>query len=393
MSKFYKSIKDPSRVLLYVDMWPGDLVHERKLAGIRRYAEMRGWTVMILGSEESRPNRLVAKLQRIVPYACIVESSHGHRDLPPGLFCGVPTVYLDCPKNLYGGRIPRIIHDGTATVREAFRELSSNHPDAYAVVGHAFPYFWSLQRIRDFKALVRQEEKKCIVFSCSQELSDSERAKRMFDWVSKLPRKCAVFAVNDEVALEVVEACRKSGRLIPTDMTLVGVDNREHLCEYSSPTISSVQVDFERAGYCAAKFLDERMKTGGGKVETFGPLMVVRRESTRGFGRREPRMLAAIDLIRREACNGLRARDVAKLFTGTRRLVDIRFREAFGHSILDEIQSVRFEKVFFLLAKTNVAVSTIAGQCGFSSEITLREQFRNRTGMSMTAWRQMNARR
>lgn len=377
-------------VLAYVDMWPGDLVHERRLAGIRRYAEQRGWEVRTLKDAESRPLCLRGNLKRIGPIGCVVDSSHGHKDLPPRMFRGIPTVYLDCPPKLYGGRILRVVHDGAATVREAFRELSSNHPSAYAVVGHAVPYFWSRQRVRIFKALVRQGGRRCVVFPGPRELPLPERAKRLAGWVEKLPRKCAVFAINDEVALEVVAACRKAGRQIPSEMTLVGVDNREHLCEDISPTISSVQVDFERAGYRAAKLLDERITVGCGQVEMFGPLMTVRRESTRGFGRREPRMLAAIDLIRREACNGLRARDVAKLFEGTRRLVDLRFRETFGHSILDEIQNVRFEKVLFLLSKTNMSLASIAGQSGFGSEITLREQFRKRMGMPMSAWRRVN---
>ena len=67
------------------------------------------------------------------------------------------------------------------------------------------------------------------------------------------------------------------------------------------------------------------------------PLQIVRRESTRGFGRYEPRVLKVLETIRRESCNGLRARDVVKMMCGSRRLTELRFREAFGHSILDEI--------------------------------------------------------
>ena len=44
--------------------------------------------------------------------------------------------------------------------------------------------------------------------------------------------------------------------------------------------------------------------------------MVVRRESTRGFGRREHRILPVVELIRREACNGLTAREAMKGIVG-----------------------------------------------------------------------------
>ena len=375
--------------ILYLDMWAGDLVHERKFAGISRYAEMRGWEVVPVGDRLSRPDRVPGVLAKHRPVGCIIESSSGHLDLVPRLFRGIPTVWLDCQAMLHGGLMPRVIHDSEATTREAFRELSSNAPDSYAVVGHEAGYFWSRIRVRAFRSLAKAEGKRCDVFTMTGRGRDHE--KRLEEWIGALPSKCAVFAVNDVVALDVVNACEATGRRIPSDLTLIGVDNRESICESASLSISSVQIDFERAGYRAAMLVDDLIAGRGEKIKTFGPLMTVRRESTRGFGRREPRMLAAIDLIRKEACGGLRASEVVRLFKGSRRLVDLRFRETFGHSILDEIQNVRFEKVFFLLSQTETALGAIAGLCGFKSEITLREQFRLRTGMSMSAWRKANA--
>ena len=372
-------------------MWTGDLVHERKLAGIRRFADMRGWSVFTIGEKKSRPDRLPGALNRIRPVGCIVESSSGHRDLPPRLFGSVPTVYLDCPEGLYGDRVSRSMHDDEATVRRAFSELCSTCPSAYGVIGHGEAYFWSRKRVRIFRDLVGRSGLPCRVFPSMRRRDPAERAKRLAAWVKKLPCKCALFAVNDIVAREVVQACRAVGRSVPEDMTLVGVDNCAEICETSVPKISSVQIDFERAGYRAALLVDRLRTHRGPYCETFGPLMTVRRESTRGFGRCGPQMLAAIDLIRRESCNGLKARDVVKLFKGSRRLVDMRFREVFGHSILDEIQSVRFEKVLFLLCQTSMALGAVAAQCGFGSEVTLREQFRRRMGLSLRAWREANA--
>jgi LacI family transcriptional regulator len=118
--------------------------------------------------------------------------------------------------------------------------------------------------------------------------------------------------------------------------------------------------------------------------------MVVRRESTLGFGRREPRILAAVELIRREACNGLTALDVVKSLQGSRRLTEIRFREAMGHSLLDEILSVRMEKVQFLLSMTETPIGAIAAMCGFRSEIALHKFFRRSTGQCMREWRNQN---
>ena len=375
--------------ILYLDVRPWDPIHQRKLAGICRYAEQRGWKVKVVGSRASRPDRIEALIARCKPIGCIVECSIGNRDLAPRLFKDVPTVWLDVNPSLYGGRMPKIVSDNDATAREAFRELSSNRPDFYAVVEHNVHYHWSRSRVKGFKELVRRKGRTCLSFF-SPEKDDRRWKRNLVKWIAGLPRKCAVFAVNDVVSGLVRNACREVGKKIPADLTLIGVDNEESICESSAQRLSSIQIDFERAGYRAAMLVDDLIAGRGEKIKTFGPLMTVRRESTRGFGRREPRMLAAIDLIRKESCSGLRASEVVKLFKGSRRLVDLRFRETFGHSILDEIQNVRFEKVFFLLSQTETELGAIAGLCGFKSEITLREQFRLRTGMSMSAWRKAN---
>ena len=375
--------------ILYLQMWAGDPVHERKLSGMRRYAGMRDWRVVAADAEESSPSgiREILKTRRVA--GCVVECSAGRVNLPPSTFGTTPVVYLDCDARLYRGRAPRILHDGLSTVREAFRELASNHPRAYAVVGHAAGYFWSKLRVKAFREMVERGGGKCRVFAQSGR-ARATREVRLSQWVARLPEKCAVFAVNDCVAREVIDACARANRRIPKEISLVGVDNNP-VCESTNPTISSVQVDFERAGFRALKLLDGLLSGRREKEETFGPLMVVRRRTTRGFGRDEPRLLKAIDVIRARACNGLRARDVVAMFGGSRRLVDLRFREVFGHSILDEIMNVRFEKVFFLLSRTRTALSAIASQCGFGSEVTLRQLFHRRTGLSMRSWREQNA--
>jgi transcriptional regulator GlxA family with amidase domain len=119
--------------------------------------------------------------------------------------------------------------------------------------------------------------------------------------------------------------------------------------------------------------------------------MVVRRESTRGRGRREPFVLEAAEAIRREACDGLSAAALAVRFPVSRKHFERRFREATGHSVLDEILNVRLEQVQAYLLRRDVAIDAIAGFCGFGSEIELRRLFRRRFGMSMSEWRARNS--
>jgi len=152
-----------------------------------------------------------------------------------------------------------------------------------------------------------------------------------------------------------------------------------------APKVSSVVLDHELAGFLAAKAL---ASPPSGGVAVFPPLLVARRPSTRGHGRREPRILEAMDMIRREACDGLTAVALAARFPGSRRLFEIRFREAAGHSPLDEILNVRLARAMELLVHTDKPISFVADACGFQSEWEMWKLFRRRTGMAPLRFRE-----
>ena len=120
-------------------------------------------------------------------------------------------------------------------------------------------------------------------------------------------------------------------------------------------------------------------------------MLAVRRESTQGSGRREPHVLEAVEIIRREACDGLTPTQLVARLPGSRRLLDLRFREAMGHSVMDEILHIRLERVFDLLRRPNMPISAIADFSGFGSLRALDKLFRSRYGCSLRAWRKRNA--
>ena len=49
----------------------------------------------------------------------------------------------------------------------------------------------------------------------------------------------------------LIGECRKVGLSIPSDASVVGVDNEEFLCENSAPSLTSICPDFENEGYTA----------------------------------------------------------------------------------------------------------------------------------------------
>lgn len=374
------------------------LLRRRRLAGIRRCAKAQGWDVETLSPEEATPERVRKELARLRPVGCIVECWLARFDLPPKLFGSVPVVYFNPPERREWRGAASVECDEAAVGQAAFEELSASLPPSYAVVaeGPTRHSPWERERIAAFLDCCRKAGRDCLVFPERNGEDESDRIARIGRWTAALPLHCAIFAVNDIAAAIVADALAKAGRSFPRSATLVGVDAAE-VPEDGMPAspISSVKLDFELSGYLAAKMIAGKLRASvplrEKTIPVFGPLFVERRQSTRGRGRREPWVLEAVDAIRREACDGLTAATLARRFPVSRKLFELRFREAIGHSVLNEILHVRMERVFELLARQDFPIGAIADFCGFDSARELRSLFRKRMGTSMREWRNMRA--
>jgi LacI family transcriptional regulator len=327
--------------------------------------------------------------------------------LKPSLFGRVPVVYFEPPDGPAWKCARGVRCDEAAVAEMAFRELSAGNPPAYAVLSCWKRERWARERIDAFRECCRKAGADCRVSYFLPGANASECPSRfnlMVPWAAALPRRCAVFAVNDCCARCAAKAMSAAGRSFPRSATLVGADGAESpQIKEVQETVSSVRLDHELAGYLAAKALcafaanDAAPSLPASRASSlraqpapsliFPPLLVDRRKSTRGYGRREPRILEAMEIIRREACDGLTVSALARRFRGTRRLFDMRFREAAGHSALDEIMNVRMARAMELLSGTDMPVSAVADFCGFNTELAFWKVFRRRVGVAPLEFR------
>ena len=357
-----------------------------EMAGVRRHAAAHGWKALEVTIDEAQlTSALRETLRRLHPLGCVVNSG-GRLNPSPRLFGKIPVVYVDPSRELCRQGVARVVMDNAEIARFAFRELMSGNPEALAFIGGRWNRLWSRERGSAFAFLAREAKLPFFPFQYRRE-SDAERVSRLHDFVRGLPPRCGVFCATDLTAADVSGFAIEEHRLVPHDLTFVGVNDIEQKWKPPAPSVTSVRLDFERFGYEAAKMLGNALDTS----VSIGPLMVTRRDSTRGRGRREPSVAKAVEMIRTEACDGLTAEKLAARFPGTRRLFDLRFREAMGHSVLDEILHVRLERVLSLLARPDVPIGAIYFQCGFRSEIALHKLFTRRYGVSMRQWRKEHA--
>lgn len=371
-------------VLFITDLLAGSRVPE--LAGIRTEAATRGWHV-----EEIELARLKGPVEKVISYwnpvGCIVEGS-GTLHPAHRVFGNRPVVWIDPPERILNNPgVPTVANDNAAIADLAFKTLTKLMPAAYAFIGWAH-CGWSRERGNRFVKRLKDLGKACHVHNDPWTLGNkADFASRLRPFLARLPRPCGIFAVNDAFASVILDICKMDGITVPGDFFIVGVDDDPTVCDHTTPSLSSVRPNFTQGGQRAARLL----ASGEIRKLVFSPLGITERLSTRRISRLAPRLVEALDLIRREACNGLKASDVVRAIGVTERLAETRFKAATGKRITEEITDVRFERVFQLLSTPNQTLGSIANFCGWDSDIYLRRLFKSRTGLTMTQWRKRHS--
>jgi len=301
------------------------------------------------------------------PDGCVVNNDK----LPTAAFDGYPAVFhhriveLDNPLHAY------VTFDEKAVAETAARHLLSLDMVSYAYVPPSTDEQWSRARERHFVHILGLNGYGVASYVHPRgRLSAPKRLAHLADWLANLPRPVGVFAANDAVAVEIVAACDHRHLAIPQDAAVLGVDDDETACETLRPTLSSIATDVASIRDASLRLLKQILSgtPPANRHVTVKPLGVVRRASTLCIQKSDPAVLAACELIRQKACEGLKARDVAATFRCGRRMAEIRFRAALGHSILDEIRSVRRTRAEMALSPFRTQLrDEVAALCGYSS--------------------------
>jgi LacI family transcriptional regulator len=99
--------------------------------------------------------------------------------------------------------------------------------------------------------------------------------------VREHPDVDAVFCGSDAIGRGVADGLRESGRRVPEDIALVGVDNWLPTAEGCQPPLTSVDLNLQQVGRTAGALLLEAIQRGGTEpgVHTVPCRLVVRASS------------------------------------------------------------------------------------------------------------------
>lgn len=371
-------------VLLLLDI--GGDGNRQRLIGIFRYMRQAStrWDIEIIS-----PNYYQQSRHALVDGVIVVEDDatatvlHGRAGV-------TPVVALDADPALFAGEpsnITRIDVDNAGIARMAADHLfSSGKLRSLAYVPARGAPYWSRERDRT----VEQEAVRRGVSFHRFSGSNDEMAK----WLLSIPLPTGILAANLRRAADVLTASKIAKIDVPKQMALMGVDNEELFCDYTTPSISSVDIDFEKEGYMAASELDAliRAKTPRTmKTLLLPPQQIIERKSTTPTVPATIIVERAVAFIKANATRGIGVADVVREMRVSRRLADLRFRQLQGETINGCIRRHQLEHVAKLLKGTALPIGKITALCGFRAEKYLKRLFLRRYGMTMRAYRNANA--
>lgn len=221
------------------------------------------------------------------------------------------------------------------------------------------------------------------------ELPLVEELHSLAAWLRSLPKPVGVMACNDDRGQQIIEACRFSDLQVPDEVAVVGVDNDELVCGLSSPPLSSVALNFEKAGYESAEALHQMIR---GRIPLsrkilVRPTEVVMRHATNILAVDDPLVALSIRFIRQHSRAGVSVTDVSRAVAVSRRSLEKRFRRALDRSVLSEIRRSRVEHIAQLLTHTSHSIAEIAEQLGFDGPQHIARYFRAEKGFTPREFR------
>ena len=306
----------------------------------------------------------------------------------------IPCVLLDGNATSSNYHHPRVDIDLAESAKLAGAEFLRLGLTDVAWLPPSSEHPWSDKRRDFFLSFARAHGMTASAFKkhSRNECESISYLNRLSEWAKSLPRPCGIFAANDKTAGLFLTICSINRIRVPHDFAVIGVDDLPLFCDSTTPTLTSITPAFRESGFAAAEMLNELFQGKRPTDRILGSCGISRRESTRRIYGKQTDIQIARDLIRREACNGLKPREVFAVMNGSTRNAQIRFRSEVGRSVREEIERIRLEKARRLLRTTNKTISEISGLCGYETDSFLCDAFKQMHGCTMGAWRRSHNR-
>ncbi|MDD2246298.1 MAG: XylR family transcriptional regulator [Proteiniphilum sp.] len=250
---------------------------------------------------------------------------------------------------------------------------------------------WSRERAEGFWKEVEKAGGNYYYFE-SENLNGEQWSKshiQLDEWLLSLPKPVGLFACDDSFALQVSEICKINNIKIPEDISLLGVDNDELICNLSDPPISSIMTDVEKGGYEAGRLIDRFIKKE--ITEPFDiiiqPTRFELRKSTEKYDISNEYISEIVNFIEDNFTIDINIDSFSKMVPLSRRNLEVKFKDEMGISIYQFILSCRIDYFAHLLLTTNRTLFDLALESGFNDCKNISRIFKKMKGCTPIEYR------
>ena len=202
------------------------------------------------------------------------------------------------------------------------------------------------------------------------------------NWVISLPKPVALFACDDNFAIQILKTCYNNNINIPNELALLGVGNDDVICNLAYPSISSIVTEDENGGYDTGKMLHRLISAKKNTLFNIEirPIRIVSRQSTEKYNISDKYILKIVNYIIENITSNLSINDLLKIVPLSRRNLDLKFRKTMGQTIYQFIQDNKIEYISDMLLTTHKNLLDISEEIGFNDVRNLYRIFKKHTG-------------
>lgn len=380
------------RIALVLDLeWPYKR-HVGVFAGTQRYAQQHGWQSIV---DEYAYDTLPERRIRAIPYdGIIARATKDLAERASRLNVPVVNVWFSSPVR---DELPGVFPDSEAAGRLRAEHLLSRGFCNFAALGCRGDDSHDLET-REFRRVVEESGYKCtttqISLTYAQTLAQWRRTERSIaDWMDGWELPIGVYVSSESIGRMVVQMCHAREWRVPEDVAIIAGMNEETYCEHPRPSLTSMELGFERVGYEAARLLDDLMATKGKRRRPepkhilTPPEGLVLRESTDFFAVADELVSGALEFIARRSHLAITPDDVARSVKTETRTLQRRFRKHLNRTIVSEIRRVRIERAKRELVRSSRSLTDISYTVGFGHPMRMYDVFRRELGITPSEYR------
>jgi LacI family transcriptional regulator len=371
----------PKRVLFASPWWHSDIVN-----GVLRHAASLGWHVDLQTVLSGQlPGRWAGD--------GIITQLGGDLEQTKRLLAETACPAVSLNNNFPEIDIPRVSTDGQAVGRMAAEHFMERGFQTFAFYS-ARESIAASQRYGQFAKTLELAGHRAETLSWhdrrkTRDENWRDRQQWLVERLKSLDQPLAVFAFNDQAAVEVIEACLAESIAVPDQVAVLGVLDMDLFRHCTTVSLSSIQFDFDRITREACELLDRLME--GEPVPTepilHPPTGIAVRQSTDTLAAHAPVVARAVRFMLDHYAEPIGIDDILEAAGGSRAGLFNAFKKDRDQAPGEVLLDIRLDRAKRMLEQTDEKVYTVAEACGFGKPVNLHRAFNQSVGMSPNRYR------